>query len=120
MPMSDGENVALTPLMSFTGTATELDDQLPNAIASFVASHLELKNTLARATEEMDAAAKAAQEEARNKGKSTTSLPRNRQGRATPLRRKNKRRSWNHPGRPVSSITLLRLNRRPSPQGLRL
>jgi hypothetical protein len=70
MPMSDGENVALTTLMSFTGTATELDDQLPNAIASFVASHLELKNTLARAKEEMDAAAKAAQEEARNKAKS--------------------------------------------------
>jgi PRTRC genetic system protein E len=60
MPMSDGENAALTTLMSFTGTATELDDQLPNAIASFVASHLELKNTLARAREEMDAAAKAA------------------------------------------------------------
>jgi PRTRC genetic system protein E len=70
MPMSDGENVALTTLMSFTGTATELDDQLPNAIASFVASHLELKNTLARAREEMDAAAKAAQEEARNNAKS--------------------------------------------------
>jgi PRTRC genetic system protein E len=70
MPMSDSENVALTTLMSFTGTATELDDQLTNAIASFVASHLELKNTLARAREEMDAAAKAAQEEARNNAKS--------------------------------------------------
>jgi ribosomal protein L12E/L44/L45/RPP1/RPP2 len=69
MPMSDGEHVALTTLMSFTGTATELDDQLPNAIASFVASHLELKNALARAREEMDAAAKAAPEEARNNAK---------------------------------------------------
>jgi PRTRC genetic system protein E len=47
MPMSDGENVALTTLMSFTGTATELDDQLPNAIAAFVASHLELNDQLA-------------------------------------------------------------------------
>ena len=47
MPMSDGEHVALTTLMSFTGTATELDDQLPNAIASFVASHLELNDQLA-------------------------------------------------------------------------
>jgi PRTRC genetic system protein E len=68
--LKEGENNALTTPMSFTGTAVELDDQLPNAIASFVASHLELKNTLARAKEEMDAAAKAAQEEVRNKAKS--------------------------------------------------
>jgi PRTRC genetic system protein E len=64
-----GENSALTTPMSFTGTAAELDAQLPDAIVSFVASHLELKNTLARAREEMDAAAKAAQEEAHNKAK---------------------------------------------------
>jgi PRTRC genetic system protein E len=68
--LKEGENNALTTPMSFTGTPGELDEQLPNAIASFVASHLELKNTLARAREEMDAAAKAAQEEARNKAKS--------------------------------------------------
>jgi PRTRC genetic system protein E len=67
--LKEGENSALTTPMSFTGTAVELDEQLPDAIASFVASHLELKNTLARAREEMDAAAKAAQEEARNKAK---------------------------------------------------
>jgi PRTRC genetic system protein E len=65
--LKEGENSALTTPMSFTGTAVELDEQLPDAIVSFVASHLELKNTLARAREEMDAAAKAAQEEARNK-----------------------------------------------------
>ena len=68
--LKEGENSALTTPMSFTGTAAELDEQLPDAIVSFVASHLELKNTLARAKEEMDAAAKAAQEEARNKAKS--------------------------------------------------
>jgi PRTRC genetic system protein E len=68
--LKEGENTALTTPMSFTGTAVELDEQLPDAIVSFVASHLELKNTLARAREEMDAAAKAAQEEARNKAKS--------------------------------------------------
>ncbi|MDX6457430.1 MAG: hypothetical protein QOE55_1127 [Acidobacteriaceae bacterium] len=68
--LADGENAALTTPMSFTGTAAELDEQLPEAIVGFVASHLELKNTLARAREEMDAAAKAAQEEARNKAKS--------------------------------------------------
>ncbi len=56
--------------MSFTGTADELDAQLPDAIVSFVASHLELKNTLARAKEEMAAAAKTAQNEARNRSKS--------------------------------------------------
>jgi len=48
---------------------TELDAQLPNAIVSFVASHLELKNTLDGAKEEMASAAKAAQDEARNKSK---------------------------------------------------
>jgi PRTRC genetic system protein E len=67
--LTDSENTALTTPMSFTGTAAELDEQLPAAIGSFVASHLELKNTLTRAKEEMDAAAKAAQEEARNKAK---------------------------------------------------
>jgi len=67
--LADGENAALTTPMSFTGTAAELDAQLPDAIVSFVASHLELKNTLGRAKEEMAAAVKAAQEEARNKTK---------------------------------------------------
>ena len=67
--LADGENAALTTPMSFTGTAAELDAQLPAAIVSFVASHLELKNTLGRAQEEMAAAAKMAQDEARNKSK---------------------------------------------------
>jgi PRTRC genetic system protein E len=67
--IAEGENTALTTPMSFTGTATELDEQLPAAISSFVASHLQLKNTLERAKEEMAAAAKAVQEEARNKAK---------------------------------------------------
>jgi PRTRC genetic system protein E len=67
--MAEGENTALTTPMSFSGTATELDEQLPAAISSFVASHLQLKNMLTRAKEEMDAAAKAVQEEARNKAK---------------------------------------------------
>jgi len=67
--LADSENAALTTPMSFTGTAAELDAQLPDAIVSFVASHLELKNTLGRAQEEMAAAARAAQDEARNKSK---------------------------------------------------
>jgi PRTRC genetic system protein E len=68
--LADSENNALTTPMSFTGTAPELDEQLPAAIGSFVASHRQLKNTLEKAKEEMAAAAKAAQEEARNKAKS--------------------------------------------------
>jgi PRTRC genetic system protein E len=67
--LKEGENNALTTPMSFTGTAAELDEQLPDAIVSFVAGRLELKHSLVRAKEEMDAAAKAAQEEARNKAK---------------------------------------------------
>ena len=67
--LADGENVALTTPMSFTGTAAELDAQLPDAIVSFVASHLELKNTLDRAKEDLAVAAKAAQDEAKNKSK---------------------------------------------------
>jgi PRTRC genetic system protein E len=67
--IAEGENDALTTPMSFTGTAEELDTQLGEAIVSFVASHLELKNTLVRAKEEMDAAAKAAKQDAANKSK---------------------------------------------------
>lgn len=67
--VAESENDALTTPMSFTGTAEELDTQLDEAIVSFVGSHLELKNTLARAKEEMDAAAKAAKQEASNKTK---------------------------------------------------
>jgi PRTRC genetic system protein E len=69
--LADGENDALTTPMSFTGTAAELDAQLPDAIVSFVASHLELKNTLGRAKQEMAAAAKAAQDEAKSNAKTT-------------------------------------------------
>jgi PRTRC genetic system protein E len=68
--LADSENTALTTPMSFTGTAEELDTQLPAALVSYVASHLDLKNTLEKAKEEMAVAAKAAQEEARNKSKS--------------------------------------------------
>src|ERR1700761_7960263 len=68
--LADSENTALTTPMSFTGTAEELDSQLPSALVSYVASHLDLENTLEKAKEEMAAAAKAAQEEARNKSKS--------------------------------------------------
>jgi len=67
--LKDGENVALTTPLTITGTADELDQELPATVVNFVAAHLELKNTLDRAKAEMDAAAKAAQSEARSKSK---------------------------------------------------
>ena len=57
-----GENTALTTPFSITGTAEELDEQLPQALVQFVGKHLELKNTLENAKAEMEAAAKLAKE----------------------------------------------------------
>lgn len=70
--LKDGENAALTTPVTVTGTAEELDRDLPATLVDFVASHLQLKNTLDRAKSEMDAAAKAAQAEARAKSKTNT------------------------------------------------
>ena len=67
--ISEGENDALTTPVSVSGTVEDLDAQLPQTLVAFVSSHLELKNTLERAKADMDAAAKAAQTEARNKSK---------------------------------------------------
>jgi PRTRC genetic system protein E len=58
--LADSENTALTTPTSFTGTAEELDTQLPAALVSYVARHLDLKNILEKAKEEMAAAKKAA------------------------------------------------------------
>jgi len=65
--LQDSENTALTTPFKLTGTAEELDRDLPSSIVDFVAAHLQLKNTLERAKAEMDAAGKAAQAEARTK-----------------------------------------------------
>ena len=73
--LKDGENAALTTPITVTGTAEELDRDLPATLVDFVASHLQLKNTLDRAKSEMDAAAKAAQAEARAKSKTNTAKP---------------------------------------------
>lgn len=67
--LKDGENAALTTPMTVTGTAEELDRELPGTIVGFVSAHLQLRNTLDRAKAEMDAAAKTAQAEARSKTK---------------------------------------------------
>lgn len=73
--LKEGENAALTTPLTVTGTAEELDRDLPATLVSFVASHLQLKNTLDRAQSEMDAAAKAAQAEARSKSKASGAKP---------------------------------------------
>ena len=67
--LKDDENKALTTPLTITGTAEELDAELGQTLVDFVAAHLQLKNTLKQAKEEMDAAAKAAQAEARSKSK---------------------------------------------------
>ena len=65
--LKEGENTALTTPFKLTGTAEELDRDLPSSIVDFVAAHLQLKSTLERAKAEIDAAGKAAQAEARAK-----------------------------------------------------
>jgi len=65
--LMDGENEALTTPLSVTGTAEELDTELPKTLIDYVGSHLRLKNSLESAKAQMDAAAKTAQEAAKAK-----------------------------------------------------
>ena len=65
--LNESENDALTTPLSVAGTAEELDTQLPSALVQFVGAHLELRNTLESAKEQMAAAGKAAKAEARSK-----------------------------------------------------
>lgn len=65
--LSESENDALTTPLSLAGTAEDLDAELPSALVQFVGAHLELKNTLESAKEQMAAAAKTAKAEARSK-----------------------------------------------------
>jgi PRTRC genetic system protein E len=65
--LNESENDALTTPLSVAGTAEDLDAQLPSALVQFVGAHLELKNTLESAKEQMVAAGKAAKAEARSK-----------------------------------------------------
>ena len=77
---SDTEDNALTALLAITGTAEELDRDLPQQLVEFTGAHLQLQTTLASAKVEMEAAAKAAREEARKK----TSKPSSPTSPATP------------------------------------
>ena len=62
---SDTEDNALTTPLAITGTAEELDRDLPQQLVDFTGAHLQLQTTLASARAEMEAAAKAAREEVR-------------------------------------------------------
>jgi PRTRC genetic system protein E len=77
---SDTEDNALTTPLAITGTAEELDRDLPQQLVEFVGAHLQLQTTLASAKAEIEAAAKAAREEARKK----TSKPSNTSSPTTP------------------------------------
>jgi PRTRC genetic system protein E len=65
--INESENDALTTPLSVAGTAEDLDAELPSALVQFVGAHLELRNTLETAKDQMAAAAKAAKAEARSK-----------------------------------------------------
>ena len=64
---SDTEDNAITAPLAITGTAEELDRDLPQQLVEFTGAHIQLQSTLASAKAEMEAAAKAAREEARKK-----------------------------------------------------
>jgi PRTRC genetic system protein E len=70
----DTEDNALTTPLAITGTAEELDRDLPQQLVEFTGAHLQLQSTLASAKAEMDAAAKAAREEARKKTSKPSSV----------------------------------------------
>jgi PRTRC genetic system protein E len=65
--LNESENDALTTPISVAGTAEDLDAELPSALVQFVGAHLELRNTLETAKEQMAAAAKAAKAEVPSK-----------------------------------------------------
>jgi PRTRC genetic system protein E len=70
---ADTEDNALTTPLAITGTAEELDRDLPQQLVEFTGAHLQLQTTLASAKAEMDVAAKAAREEARKKSSKPSS-----------------------------------------------
>lgn len=64
---NESENSALTTPLSFAGTPEELDRDFARELAAYVDAHQRLGSTLAEAKATMEAAAKAAQEEAKRK-----------------------------------------------------
>ena len=72
---SDTEDNALTTPVAITGTAEELDRDLPQQLVEFSGAHLQLQTTLASAKAEMEAAARAARDETRKKSTKPSSTP---------------------------------------------
>jgi PRTRC genetic system protein E len=64
---TETDNNAVTTPLAITGTAEELDRDLPQQLVEFVGAHLQLQTTLASAKAEMETAAKAAREDVRKK-----------------------------------------------------
>jgi PRTRC genetic system protein E len=60
---------ALTTPLSITGTAEEIDAQLPAILSQYVESHINLQQTLDRASNEISEAVKAIDERNKNKTK---------------------------------------------------
>ena len=81
--VTETEDNAITTPLAITGTAEELDRELPVQLAEFVATHIQLQSTLATAKAEMEAAAKAAREEARKKAKPAPPAPQSTTAKAT-------------------------------------
>lgn len=65
--LAESDDNAISTPLAITGTAEELDREIPKQLLEFVNAHLEMQSTLATAKAEMDAVAKAAREEARKK-----------------------------------------------------
>ncbi len=63
--ISESENAALSTPLSFVGTPEELDRDFAKELAAYTNAHRQLGSTLAQAKAAMEAAAKAAQEEAK-------------------------------------------------------
>ena len=72
---SETEDNALTTPVAITGTAEELDRDLPQQLVEFTGAHLQLQTTLVSAKAEMESAAKAAREEVRKKNSKPSSMP---------------------------------------------
>ena len=63
----EDENAALATPLSFSGTPEELDRELGSSLASYVEDNVRLQTAFAEAKAEMEAAAKAAREQAKAK-----------------------------------------------------
>ena len=72
---SEDENAALTTPLSYTGAPEDLDGELGKQVASYVEAHQQLGSTLVQVKTEMDAAAKAAQDEAKRKAAERSKKP---------------------------------------------